>query len=216
MKDKEFTNQYWKQYIMVEKEFKATIRYNALDKVNFSAYSNAYAKLLLQIGSEVDVVAKVLCREINSASKADSIDQYKGIICTHFPEFESVTTSCDDIDLQPWKDWSAASPIWWKVYNGNKHNRNRKETYASITLENYKFAAQGNVLNALAGLYQLEQYLYLFTQHEEGKETPLPGSRLFILTDQGWENKHFGHDSLYFIERGCLYHVEADTPYSDI
>lgn len=216
MTESEFHNQYWKQYILIEKEFKASIKYVAIDDSNFTAYSDVYAKLLLQIGSEIDVVAKLLCKEINSISNADNILQYQSEINTRFSEFENVTVSCCDTDLKPWDGWAASSPEWWKAYNGVKHNRNKIETYGSVTKENYKFANQKNVLNALAGLYQLEQYLYSVILHDKQEETPLPGSRLFKLKNQGWQNKHFGQDSLFYVKDGCLYHMYADTPYSDI
>lgn len=58
MTSDEFTNRYWRQYLMIEKKFKTTVKYVAVDHENFSIYSDVYAKLLLQIGSEVDVVAR--------------------------------------------------------------------------------------------------------------------------------------------------------------
>ena len=216
MTDSEFHNLYWKQYILIEKEFRASIKYAAIDNSNFSTYSDAYAKLLLQIGSEVDVVAKLLCKEINPASNVDNILQYQSVISAKFPEYEKVTVSCSDLDLNPWDGLGVSSPVWWKVYNAVKHNRNKTETYDTVTKENYKFANQKNVLYALAGLYQLEQYLYSVIAHDPYEETPLPGSRLFMLKDQGWESKHFGQDTLFYIKDGCLHQLYSDTPYSDI
>lgn len=216
MTKQDFQNQYWKQYIMIEKELKQSIKYVAVDRGNFSAYSDVYAKLLLQIGSEVDVVAKVICKVIDATSTANKINHYQLEICSRFPEFESVTVACGDIDFKPWLGWNGASPDWWKIYNGVKHDRNKTETYGTLTLENYKFANQGIVLESLAGLYQLEQYLYSIISHDPHEETPLPGSRLYRLKDQGWESKYFGQDSLFYVNDGCLYTMFAETPYSDI
>ncbi len=216
MTEKDFINLYWKQYIMIEKEFNTSIKYLALDTSNFLGFSDVYAKLLLQIGSEVDVVAKIICKEINQASTADKINLYKPEVLGKFPEFESVTVNCGNIDLYPWQGWSTSSPDWWSIYNGVKHNRNKVETYSSIEKENYKFANQGTVLNALAGLYQLEQYLYCLIPHSQSDDTPLPGSRLFELKNQGWERKHFGKDFLLYKKNECLYTSFADTLYSDI
>ena len=216
MTDSVFHNQYWKQYILIEKEFKTSIKYVAIDTQNFSAYSDVYAKLLLQIGSEVDVVSKLLCKEMNPASSAGNILDYQSEIYVQFPEFGDVNVSCDDLVLIPWEGWSTSSPVWWKVYNGVKHNRNMLATYGSETKENYKYANQKNTLNALAGLYQLEQYLYTFVPHNQEEETPLPGSRLFKLQNQDWEKKHFGQDSLFFVKEGCLHQMYAVTSYSDI
>ena len=55
MTDEEFTNLYWKQFLMIEKEFRRAIQYVALSSENFNTYSDFFAKVLLQIGSEIDV-----------------------------------------------------------------------------------------------------------------------------------------------------------------
>ena len=58
MTSQELVDSFWTHYIMLEKEFMATTGFVKVDTENYSTYSDAYAKLLLQIGSEVDVVAK--------------------------------------------------------------------------------------------------------------------------------------------------------------
>ena len=217
MKSEEFSDLYWKHYIMIEKEFKTTTKYLSIDYLNFKAYSIAYAKLLLQIGSEVDVVAKELCLEVDCNSTAEKINQYAIEITGRFTEFTNVTVSCGSIDLQPWKEWSNKSPDWWRVYNGVKHSRNLTQTYGNDTQENYKFANQENVLNALAGLYQLEQYLYSLIKHDPHEETPLPGSRLYKLKDCGWEKKQFSRDVILYVDnQGCLFSLTPDTSYEDM
>ncbi len=229
MTEDEFESLYWKQYLMIEKEFKLTEKYVTIDRLNFKSYSDSYGKLLLQIGSEIDVVAKKLCNEINANATANTIDQYAPLITGHFSEFTQVTVTCRGIDLNPWKGWTSGtsgtpgSPVWWRVYNGVKHNRNKTETYmlldnSSVTDVNYKLANQGNVINALAGLYQLEQYFYSIILHDVRVDTPIPGSRLFRLMDHGWENKRFGKDALVYVNEadGCLYRIEPDIFYTDI
>ena len=216
MTEETFLDQFWIQYLMIEKEFKATVRFLAIDTANFTGFSNVYAKILLEIGSEIDVVAKELCKVINPSSAAKKINQYETEINGKFPEFSNVTVACGTIDFQPWAGWSADSPEWWRIYNGVKHNRNKVENYGDVTQENFRFANQGVVLNALAGLYQLEIYLYSMLQHGAHRDTPLPGSRMFELKDQGWETKHFGHDILFFVENGCLYYEETAALYADV
>ncbi len=76
MAEREFTNLYWKQFLMIEKEFRKAIQYVALSEDNYNTYSDFFVKILLQIGSEIDVVAKTLCREINAKSKAKRIYEY--------------------------------------------------------------------------------------------------------------------------------------------
>lgn len=217
MKEKEFSNLYWKQYLMLEKELKSTIKYVALDTNNFNCYSDVYAKLLLQIGSEVDVVFKQLCSEIDPTSSPNNIIDYCKVVLNRYSAFESVSVSCGDIILKPWDNWCIKSPNWWKIYNGIKHNRNCIETYDGCTKENYKFANQETVLNALAGLYQEEQYLFSLIRNDESPDTPLPGSRLFHLIDNGWEKKSFLKDSGFTMRGdGHLYVFEAEYYYSDL
>ena len=66
MDKKKFIQLYWKNYIAIDKEFTKTLEYITLDSDNFRAYSGAYIKLLLQIGNEIDITAKLLCRQYNN------------------------------------------------------------------------------------------------------------------------------------------------------
>ena len=214
MSEEEFVNLYWKQYIMIEKEFRKTTKYVALDSINFKTYSDAYIKLLLQIGSEVDIVAKALCKEINNASNAKNINHYQLEIITRFTDFPDVVVNGKSIDFVPWDSWKqSSSPIWWKTYNNVKHDRNNKD---DGLIENYKYANLENTINALAGLYQLELYLYSVLPHKQSVETPLPGSRLFGIKNSGWESMHFGKDSLTYVKDGCFYIEYAPYFYGDV
>ena len=217
MTDDVFSNHYWKQFLLLEKEFRKTTKYVAISIENNKTFSDFYAKLLLQIGSEVDVVAKLLCKEINAASTADKIDQYKNEILPVHPEVENVTVECAGTSTIPWKDWSTGSPTWWKIYNGVKHNRGGIETYDNETKENYKFANLNTVTSALAGLYLLELYLYQrVTDREPQLDTPLPGSRLFKPMDQGWENRKVYRDTTLIVEGGILKQIIGNYEYSDL
>ena len=217
MLEKEFINLYWKQYLMIEKELKQSIKYVAIDKDNYNCYSDAYAKLLLQIGSEVDVVFKQLCLEIDNNTSANRIDEYREVVINRFPEFESVSVICEEIILKPWANFISKTPDWWRIYNGVKHNRNAIQDYDGVLKENYKFANQGVVLKALAGLYQEEQYLFSLIRSEESPDTPLPGSRLFKLIGDEWEGKSFIKD-LGFVDRGGgnIVVFQAELSYNDV
>lgn len=217
MLDNIFVNRYWKQFLLIEKELRKSSPYTTISTDNLQTYSDYYLKLLIQIGSEVDVVAKVLCREMNGTSTADSIIDYRAELLATYPEIEQVMVKCADVDLIPWMDLSSDSPIWWKVYNGVKHNREKVETYGSITKENYKFANLENVANAMAGLYLLELYLYTkVTDASPHLDTPIPGSRLFRAVDHGWEGKKTYQDIGLYIENWCLNIVSGGFLYSDL
>ncbi len=217
MTNNDFMNLYWKQFLMIEKEFRRSIQYVALSNENFDTYSDFFAKILLQIGSEIDVVAKVLCKEINSGSGASKIDQYCRDLLASHPEIEQVTIKCVDIPLVPWNGWSSASPTWWKIYNGVKHNKSEVETYDGITKENYKFANLKSTVTALAALYLLEIYLYNYVADANPHtDTPVPGSRFFKPIDHGWENKRAYGDTGFQVEGKELIYFEPPYIYSDL
>ncbi len=202
---------------MIEKEFRKTIQYVTLSNENFDTYSDFFAKMLLQIGSEIDVVAKVLCKEINAGTCANRIDQYSRELLVVHSEIGHVTIKCDDMSFIPWDGWSTGSPSWWKIYNGVKHNRSEIETHNGLTKENYKFANLKTTITALAGLYLLEIYLYNYvTDANPHTDTPVPGSRLFKPTDHGWENKRTFGDTGFHFENGCLTYVDPPYIYGDL
>ena len=208
----EFTIIYWSQYISLEKEFAATLHYLALDTKNENAYSQAYSKLLLEIGSEIDVVFKEYCKLIDNTFKGTykSIGRYKASIKNYNPDFitqEVVIINYDRI-LCPWIEWNTLpeSPYWWTVYNKVKHNRTSVVEIDGIKQEGYKFANQKYILLALAGLYQLLVNFYRRLASDQGKQivTPIPGSRVFKMTGGVWDDISFYGDSAFYINDGNL------------
>jgi len=215
MNEKEFIDYYWKQYILIEKEFSSTKRYLSLEEDNFNAYSSVFLKLLLEIGSEVDISAKLLCRLINPESKAETLKQCLDEIKAKYAEFVNVSIISGKIKVSPWSDND--TPTWWKVYNGVKHNRTKVERYGSIEKENYKFANQKNVFTALAGLYQLNVYIFRLTEHNNYLDSPLPGSRYFTLSGYGWDEKEFYYDMKPYInDDGHLIYILPSFQYNEI
>jgi hypothetical protein len=112
--------QRWHYFLSIERDFGRTLEYVELDDANANAFSDAYAKLLLLIGSEVDVVAKMLCNKVASTQKAENIRHYQTILTAHFPGMHGV-----EIDLpryltarKPWESWGASPatpPGWWQA-----------------------------------------------------------------------------------------------------
>ena len=68
------TYRYWQHFLALEADFAATSRYVELSQKNFATFSIEYAKLLLAIGSEVDVLCKIMCEKIDSTVKPDNIN----------------------------------------------------------------------------------------------------------------------------------------------
>src|ERR1700756_3181154 len=92
-------------------------------------FSAQLLRLYLAIGSEVDVVAKLLCLQIDPTQKPDRITDYQPIITGRYPKLEDLTIHVRGtaIAIKPWGGWnSGKSPVWWgsfpdliKVLNDN-------------------------------------------------------------------------------------------------
>jgi hypothetical protein len=150
----------WYYFLSVEKDFVRTIDFVELHASNAKAFSNEYAKLLLLLGSEVDVVAKMLCAKIALGQKAENIGDYKTLLTTKFVGLHTVEIEIPrySLKLQPWLSWDpnvSKSPGWWTAYNNVKHERDK----------NYPDANQENTVSALCGLLALLLYFYKDEQH---------------------------------------------------
>ena len=221
MTSTDFLNYYWHQYIMLEKEFLATEQYVKIDPANYKTFSDAYAKLLLQIGSEIDVAAKMLCQIIDSTFNGDKIDCYRDILSanTDFLSTEIAVLN-RSIVLKPWERWITAStnkpnPFWWTAYNKVKHQRTDTVEIDGISQDSFRFANLEYTMNALAGLYQVDMYAYYLLSNAESlkRNVPLPGSRLFNPSGTIWDNMDFPFDFALTIDNGCLIMESSDFAY---
>ena len=209
MTSDQFINIYWSQYISIEKEFTTSVQYLSIDEINNESYSQAYSKLMLQIGSEIDVVFKEYCQVIDNNFKKSykSIDRYRNCVLACEPAFVTQEIEIKNYGriIKPWFDWSIRpdkAPFWWTAYNAVKHNRTGIEEIDGERLEGYKFANQKYTLLALGGLYQIMVYYYhkIATNESKWVVTPMPGSRLFELTGGIWADIVFYGDSAFHID----------------
>ena len=159
---------HWRQFLALEEELMQVARFIEFSEDNFNTYSVQLASLLLGAGSEIDVVAKQICRKLKPSSKAKNIGQYGNQISAEIPTVGSFKLLVPKygLEIQPWINWSVKprkNPYWWTSYNKVKHERHNHFNQANLT----------NVLNAVGGLYILVLYLYekLAT---EGKLSPNP------------------------------------------
>lgn len=206
-----FLQLYWKNYISIEKEFVQTLNYVALDEENYNVFSSAYIKILLQIGSEIDIVTKSFCIFHDKSLKLKNINDYRCEIMkreTDFGNTKVIVLQGNDIcPIKPWEVWNDnncigkdINPNWWKVYNKVKHNRTDSGTIEDVDKDYYKFANLKYTLFALAGLYQLLIYYYYDLAEEERIKVPIPGSHLLTLSGNKWDDIIFYQDIAFYID----------------
>ena len=77
----EFNLKYWMFYMQLENDFSKTFNYVEFTDDNLSTYSKEYAKQLISIGSELDIVFKALCNEVDPTKARSCITDYANILC---------------------------------------------------------------------------------------------------------------------------------------
>lgn len=208
MDTKEFTNRYWEYYYLLEKSFLESCRYVSLHENNKDTFSIEFVKQILEIGSEIDVVAKGYSRYLVPFSDHKNIHEYAKAITSPKSDFTDCIIEVKDREyknnLTPWAGWTTSkSPTWWGNYNSVKHHRSELDAAGN---EIFHYADQSTVLNALAGLFQLELFFYRDLANDEMKNqlVPLPISNLFAI--KGWQKVFsLGGNSCIFIdEKGYL------------
>ncbi len=165
---------YWSYFLVLENDFFETTRFVEMDQRNNNTFSLEYTKLLLSVGSEIDVICKELCKNIKPTASPNNIKEYMLIIKNKFPKISTTKVEINRYNIEsiPWHNWeNDISPDWWKSYNKVKHNR----------IINYNEANQKNVTESIAGLLVLLLYLYRFVNNDEHKN----GTKLFDAPGMG-------------------------------
>jgi len=163
---------HWHYYKSILHDLESLSRYIEIAEDNYRTYSIELTRLLLSIGSEVDVVAKLLCKTVDGRTAPKNIEEYRELLCKRFPSLPSIEVSLPMylISLTPWNDWSEnKTPKWWVCYNKVKHERSTH--FREANLENTLFAC--------AGLCVLICYLY----YKEIVFTKLGITPLFMFLD---------------------------------
>ena len=189
MNKDEFLNKHWFMYHKLEGEFLKIEKTIPVVSENFETFSYSYMRLLGSICSEFNECFKNFT-EFNGYNYA-SINQYKQFIIGKFKDdfFDSEITfnkiGSESMSLHTFEDWKEGEIFWREINNSIKHNRNE----VCDGKENYKYANQINVLNALSGLFQLNMYFYKNIIENSSLEDeltfPLPQSKIFYLENWG-------------------------------
>lgn len=152
----EFRKIYWNYYLQLENDFFSYIPYCELDTANDNAFSVKYLQLLLSVCGEIDSICKTFCKTLDESLDLDKAGmlEYIPILSQNYPTFATETVQVLEHryrEVQPWKSITKGYvPNWWSRYNAVKHHRDEKE--------NYKYANQKNVIEALSALYVLVEY----------------------------------------------------------
>lgn len=139
--------------IALAQDFEQATRYVDFSTSNYGTFSVEFARLLLDAGSEVENVAKLIWRRDDPAGFAavrrPTIREWLPVLHQRFPDLQSCCIRVfQEVIDPPWSYGLAAGsqkPGWWDAYNRVKHDR-----YAS-----FKEANLGNVVNAIGGLFLL-------------------------------------------------------------
>ena len=200
----EFCKYHWEYYLVLEKDFLEVERYVAFDlgdnflytnsavtdNGNSECFSNEFIKQYQAICSEIDVISKSICKEISGSLSANNMEQYTEIILNNWPNIIQQKVTVKDIELQPFQNWNKRpnyqSPDWWTPYNNVKHKR----------ILNYKKANLKNTINALAGLYILEQYFVKYIGDRDNDfDVPNDISHLYEMINYTTRKIVIGTDS---------------------
>ena len=176
MTPQQFSKIFWKQYLLLEKDFLETDEFVSIDKSNFKTFSSRYTYLLLNICSEVDSIAAEYCKVLGRNPK--NIAGKIHAIVTKTPRIKNKQAITkypyDGIRIPPFQEFNDKIVAeWWSNYNLVKHARAEEP---SGTIPNRQLANLKSVLYALAGLYILCQNLY---KHLGESDLPQAPSKLF-------------------------------------
>jgi hypothetical protein len=140
---------HWNYFLALERDLEATSRYIEFGKANFRVYSIELAHLLFAAASEVDVIAKLLCKRFAPMNQCGNINQYRPVLLGTLADLPKTKVFVPryGLSFRPWDNWGRptnppTNPDWWGSYNKVKHERDAH--FPEATLK--------NALNALGAL----------------------------------------------------------------
>jgi hypothetical protein len=107
---------HWQYFLSLVDNLDRVSQYIELAEDNYTTYSTELTRILLAAGSEVDVVAKLLCARIDPDAEVDTIVDYGNLLMPAYPGLTSVEISIPRCRLafMPWGEWTTTErPPWW-------------------------------------------------------------------------------------------------------
>lgn len=167
--------EHWNYFLCLEDDIAELARWIEPTKSNFGTYSIELARLLITAASEVDVVAKLICKDFCDAPKAKTIIAYQKCLTNQFSNIakHEIKLIRYGLTFTPWLNWEKPDnpPLWWKAYNNVKHERSSYFTEATMH----------NVLNAVAALFYLLLIYYGSQTHRIPSRSKLFHSEMLLL-----------------------------------
>jgi hypothetical protein len=158
---------HWNYFIALERDLEVISRYVEFCPQNFEVYSIEFAHLLFAAASEVDVIAKLLCRRLKPTAKRKNINHYRAVLLAAFPYLTTTQLLVPryGLTLTPWDAWAPRNnPLWWDAYNSVKHERDTHFDKATLK----------HALNALSALLILTNFHYSYELAPARKSRLLP------------------------------------------
>lgn len=160
---------HWNYFIALEQDLEIVSRYIEFSEHNFSVYSIELAHLLFAAASEVDVMAKLLCKRLQPTANPDNISGYREILLDKLSDLPTIEVFITryGLSFKPWENWLGPgndNPLWWRSYNQVKHQRDTHFNKATLK----------NALNALGALLILIycHYSYELAPHDGERLSP--------------------------------------------
>lgn len=179
------TSTHWNYFLALESDLAKTSRYVEFAQSNLNTYSIEFAHILFAAASEVDVIAKLLCKRLRPNSACKNIDDYRKTLTEELPDLYDMKANITryNLSFSPWVNWKEGkNPDWWRSYNDVKHERDK----------HFKDATLHHVLNAMGALLILTivHYSYELAAGQNDrlsmKDTTIklnPGTSLLFLDD---------------------------------
>ena len=152
---------YWNYAEILNEQLANTTRFVEPHPSNLKTFSLEYTRIILSAGSEIEVVCRLICGEIDPSCSYTSSDNRADMgkiakkIQTSIPhiynaKMEISSTSQTIFPFSVWKHSPASNLTWWEDYNLIKHYRHNE--FSRATLE--------NAMSCVAALMILVSYLY--------------------------------------------------------
>jgi hypothetical protein len=160
-------NIHWNYFLALERDLETISRYIEFTDSNYRTHSIALAHLLLTTSSEVDTVAKMLCKKVNPEKKYSTINTYRNDVIFLIPEIANTQVFMHRYGLifTPWEKWKhGENPAWWNDHQKVKHERDT----------NFNKATLQNAINSLGALLILTIHYYrISAQRQIGTKNAL-------------------------------------------